>query len=74
MAAIGNLAHCYLFNNEYDKAISHYKEFLNKVKVLNPGLSDMIANDFVTFKSLGFDKSLMERVFADLKIKKPKGY
>src|SRR6185436_14937498 len=30
IAARGNLAHCYLFNNEYDKAIQLYHEILNK--------------------------------------------
>ena len=74
IAAIGNLAHCYLFNNDYDKAISQYKVFLGKSKESNSELSNMISNDFVTFKNMGFDKSLMDRAFADLKIKKPKEY
>jgi len=74
VAAIGNLGHAYLFNNEYDKAIAQYKEFLSKVKELNPELTNMISNDFITFKSMGFDRSLMDKVFTDLKIKKPKGY
>ena len=74
LAALGNLAHAYLFNNEYDKAILQYQVFLSKAKEINPGMSDMISDDFVTFKKMGFDKALMNRVFKDLPLKKPDGF
>ncbi|WP_428654413.1 serine hydrolase [Runella sp.] len=64
-SAVINLAHCYLFKNEYDKAIKLYTEHLNK---------DMLKQDFVFFKKNGFDASLMDKVFAELKMEIPDGY
>jgi CubicO group peptidase (beta-lactamase class C family) len=73
--ALENLAHCYLFKNEYEEAIKLYKKYLSK----NTGSDlaqdkEMIKQDFVLFKNNGFDKSLMDKVFAELKIEIPIEY
>ena len=73
LPAVGNLAHCYLFCNQYDKAISQYRKFLKEANKANQ-YKDMIGQDFVIFKNSGFDKKLMDKVVADLKIKMPKAY
>ncbi|MBC7865841.1 MAG: serine hydrolase [Bacteroidia bacterium] len=74
LAAIGNLAHCYLFKNDYATALKLYKEFLAKAKESNSGFKNMIGGDFVIFKNKGFDTSLMDKVFTDLKLKIPDAY
>ena len=70
----GNLAHCYLFKNDYDAALKIYKAHLNET--VNAGFTwkDMIQQDFVFFKNNKFDKNLMDKVFADLKLEIPEGY
>lgn len=73
LPALGNLAHCYLFSNEYDLAITQYKDFLKAASEANQ-YTDMIGQDFMIFKNLGFDKRLMDRVVADLKLEMPKAY
>lgn len=70
---LGNLAHCYLFNNNYSAAIEIYKAHL-KEKVEGYVWEDMIAQDFMYFKNNGFDKASMEKVFAELKYKTPEGF
>jgi CubicO group peptidase (beta-lactamase class C family) len=72
--AIGNLGHCYLFNNDYEKAIKQYKEFIARVNKSDGGSKDMIQQDFVFFKNNGFDRSLMDKALADLKLEIPAGY
>lgn len=70
---LGNLAHCYLFDNNYSAAIEIYKAHL-KEKVEGYIWEDMIAQDFMFFKNNGFDKAVMEKVFAELKYKAPEGF
>jgi hypothetical protein len=74
LAAVGNLGHCFLFTNDYDKAIMQYREFLEGAKEANPSMKDMIAQDFVLFKKKGFDTRAMDKVFAELKLDVPKEY
>src|SRR6185436_5508430 len=68
IAARGNLAHCYLFRNEYDKAVKLYGEILDKEVAPGSPFREILKNDFLFFKNNGFDKSLMDKVFADLKL------
>jgi tetratricopeptide (TPR) repeat protein len=70
----GNFAHCYLFRNEYDKALKIYKTHLGETIAPGATWSEMIRMDFTFFKRNGFDVALMDRVFADLKIDAPKEY
>ena len=65
---INNLAHCYLFVNEYDKAIKLYQEFIAKVPNEQAAQKDIIKNDFAYFQKTGFDKILMAKVIAELKL------
>lgn len=74
IAAVGNMGHCYLFKNDYDKAITFYNEFLARASKSDERLKDMISQDFVSFKRMGFDTSVMDRVFADLKLEVPEEY
>lgn len=63
-----NLAHGYLFNNEHNKAIKLYMAHLNKDIVPGVSFKDMLKQDFVFFKKNGFDQSLMDKVFAELRL------
>ncbi|HMG15571.1 MAG TPA: serine hydrolase, partial [Saprospiraceae bacterium] len=71
---LGNLAHCFLFNNNYIAAIEIYKAHLNEKVEGNFTWKDMINQDFMFFKNNGFDKAPMERVFAELSLKAPEGF
>lgn len=66
--AINNLAHACLFNNEYDKAIKLYQEFIAKAPNEQAGQKDIIKNDFAYFQKIGFDKILIANATADLKL------
>jgi CubicO group peptidase (beta-lactamase class C family) len=74
MMNVCNIAHCYLFNNEYDKAIAIYKQNLDEIIAPNTSFKKGITNDFVFFKNKGFNKPLMDKVLADLKLEIPKEY
>ena len=67
----GNLAHCYLFKNEYGKALEIYKR--NLTQTIDPSFSweNMIQQDFEFFKTNKFPTDQMDKVFSELKIKKP---
>jgi CubicO group peptidase (beta-lactamase class C family) len=67
--AISNLAHSYLFNNEYDKAIEMYQKYITKVPNDQAAQKDILKNDFAYFKKAGFDKLLIAKATADLKLK-----
>lgn len=69
-----NLAHSYLFNNEYDKAIKIYAKQLTTAITHNETAKEMISQDFMFFKKNGFDKKLMRKVLSDLKLEIPKGF
>jgi CubicO group peptidase (beta-lactamase class C family) len=70
----GNLAHCYLFLNEYDSALKIYKAHLGENLAQGPSWEEMINQDFTFFKRSGFDQKQMDRVFKDLNLKIPEGY
>ncbi|MDX1911817.1 MAG: serine hydrolase [Saprospiraceae bacterium] len=63
----GNLAHSYLFNNDYEMAIKIYKKHPGAEIGQGFFWEDMIRQDFAHFHGLNFDKELMDRVLAELK-------
>jgi CubicO group peptidase (beta-lactamase class C family) len=65
---INNLAHGYLFNNEYDKAIKLYQEFIAKTPSNQVAQKTIIKDDFVYFMKKGYDKVLVAKATADLKL------
>lgn len=70
----GNLAHGYLFNKDYAAALKIYQSHLNGSINGDISWNEMIQQDFLFFKKRGFDKSLMDKIFADLKLEIPEGY
>lgn len=71
---LGNLAHCYLFDQQYDLALDIYKAHLGETIEGNLTWKSMIENDFIYLKRQGLDKALMDKVFAELGMKAPAGY
>jgi hypothetical protein len=69
-----NLAHCYLFKNDYAAALKIYKAHLNENVTADIKWPDMIKSDFLFFKNNEFDKSGMDKIFAYLKLEIPEGY
>ncbi len=69
-----NLAHAYLFKNDYAAALKIYKSYWNKTVTGDIKWQDMIKSDFVFFKNNKFNKNLMDKIFADLKLEIPEGY
>lgn len=65
---INNLAHCYLFNNEYDKAIKLYQEFIAKAPNEQVAQKNTIKDDLTYFQKNGFDKIQIAKATADLKL------
>jgi CubicO group peptidase (beta-lactamase class C family) len=65
--AVEFLAHCYLFNNEYDKAIKLYREYLDK-KLDGQSSSDILRSDFEFFMKNSFDETLIKKAMAELKL------
>jgi len=61
----------YLFNNEYNKARDIYKAHLTNI--VRPGYSweDLMREDYTYFKDKKYDMQLFDRVFDELKVKKP---
>jgi CubicO group peptidase (beta-lactamase class C family) len=68
IAARGNLAHCYLFKNEYEKAIQLYKAHLAQKSGDESSLKAMIKQDFNFFRKNGFDKVLIGKASTALKL------
>jgi hypothetical protein len=64
----GNLAHCYLFKNEYDKALKLYKELLSQKSEDQSSLKNILKQDFDFFEKSGFDKSLIEKATKELNL------
>ena len=62
-----NLAHCFLFNNEYDKAIALYKTLIDQDK--KEMVVTTIKADFDYLATMGFDRMQMGKVKSELKIK-----
>ena len=69
---LGNLAHCYLFKNEYDKAIEIYKSNLKRSISSSYSWKNMIQQDFLFFKNNKFPTEQMDKVLNELKIKELK--
>ena len=67
-STMNNLAHCYLFKNEYDKAIKLYKAFIAKGLNEQASQKNIIKEDFAFFLKNGFTKDLMARASAELKL------
>jgi CubicO group peptidase (beta-lactamase class C family) len=66
--AINNLAHGYLFNHDYEKAIQLYQDFLAKTPNDVTAQKNIIKDDFVYFRKIGLDSSLIARATNDLKL------
>lgn len=68
-----NSAHMYLFTNEYAKAFDIYKAHLNDS--VRPGLSwiDLLRGDYTFFKENKYDMTMLDKVFTELQLEKPKG-
>lgn len=69
-----NLAHSYLFNGEYDKAIAIYRT--HQKDMVKPGYSweDLMRDDLAYFADHNMEVSMFDKVFAELKIEKQKGH
>ena len=66
--ALNNLAHAYLFNNEYEKAIKLYQEFIAKAPNEQAAQKTLIKDDFAYFQKNGFDKISIAKATAELKL------
>lgn len=66
--AINNLAHCYLFKNEFDKAIKMYKVFIDKGINAHASQMNIIKDDFAFFLKNGFEKFLITKATTELKL------
>ncbi len=63
-----NLAHCYLFKNDYDQAIQLYKEFIDKGLNEQAIQKNTIKEDFAYFIKNGFDKVLIAKATVELNL------
>ena len=63
-----NLAHCYLFRNEYDHAIQLYKAYLAQNPMDESTSKDGIKQDFDFFLKNGFDKDLIQKASTALNL------
>ncbi len=68
IAAKLNLAHGYLFKNDFDKAIQLYKEYLSTNPANETSLKGSIKQDFDFFIKNGFDKTLIDKATEILKL------
>ena len=69
-----NLAHSYLFSNNYDKAMAIYKTNMNEQITKDISWKKMMQEDFMFFKNNKLDKTLMDKVVAELKLEMLPGY
>lgn len=69
-----NSAHMYLLTQDYQSALAIHKAHLKDM--VRPGYSwiNLLQEDFAYLKEHRLDVKLFEKLFAELKIKKPKGY
>jgi CubicO group peptidase (beta-lactamase class C family) len=65
---INNLAHSYLFNNEFDKAIKLYQTFISKIPNDESTQKNIIKDDFMYFQKIGFDKVQIAKATLELKL------
>ncbi len=59
-----NLAHCYLFKNEFDKAIHLYKECLSQSTNDATSVKNTLLQDFEFFQKNGFYKAIVDKAIA----------
>ncbi|MCD6066502.1 MAG: beta-lactamase [Bacteroidetes bacterium] len=71
---LSKMAHAYLYDNEYDKAVAIYKTEFKELIQPYSSWEETMQQVLIYFKDNGYDVKIFDRVFADLKIKKPKGY
>jgi tetratricopeptide (TPR) repeat protein len=64
-----NLAHAYLWNQDFQKAVSVYQSYLATNNMDSSLLKKNILQDFEYFEKMGFDKTLMEKIIVALKLK-----
>ena len=69
----GNLAHGYLFRNDYQTALNIYKSHLNETIADGFTWNAMIVQDFQFFKERNFNMRLMNNMLTDLKLQWPEG-
>lgn len=69
-----NSAHMYLLKQDYQSALAIHNA--HQKDMIRPGYSwvNLLQEDFIYLKEHGHDVKLFEKLFAELKIKKPKGY
>ncbi len=68
------MAHAYLYNKDYDKAIAIYNTQLKLKWAPESKWEKNMQRVLIYFKESGYDVKIFDKVFNDLKIKKPKGY
>ena len=66
--AMADLAHCYLFLNEYENAIGLYQAFIAKGSTDQAAQKTIIKEQFEYFGKKGFNKVLMAKAAAELKL------
>lgn len=71
---LSKMAHAYLFNGNYDKAIGIYGSELKTIWTPNKVWKKNMQQSLIYFKESGYDVKIFEKVFKDLKIKLPRGY
>ena len=69
-----NIAHFYLFNKDYKAAVDIYRAHQKDMIRPDYSFEKQMQDDYTYFKEHQYDVTLMEKVFAELKIDKPKGY
>lgn len=65
-AAVGYLAHGYLFNNEFEKAMELYRKMLGAKVDDQAAAKAMLKEEFAFFIKRGFDKAAIEKASAGL--------
>jgi len=69
-----NLAHAYLYDNNYQNALAIYKAHLQDTVRPDVTWKDGMREDYIFFAEQHCDIKIFDNVFAELKIEKPKGY
>ena len=66
-----NVAHLYLFNNDYPSAIAIYKAHLNDMVKPDRSWVEVLKDDYAYFKNNKDDVTLFDKVFEELGVEKP---
>ncbi|MBK8848671.1 MAG: hypothetical protein IPN73_00785 [Saprospiraceae bacterium] len=66
-----NLAHLYLYNNEFEKAKEIYQQRRKEIIRAAYSGEDLMRDDYTYLKNKKFDLSPLNRMFDELKITKP---